>query len=78
MTVFQKIIQKYSIGAVGENFPVKGTPLFAGQMEGVEAAELIAPNQLWCCGLGAGGQLDIPHTTGDITLVFQKVPSEGS
>ena len=51
MTVFQKSIQIYST-AVGENINVKGTPLFAGQMKGVEAAELIAPNQLWWCGLG--------------------------
>ena len=69
MTVFKKSIQIYST-VVGENFPVKGTPVFAGQMEGVEAAELIAPNQLWSVVLlWAGGQLDIPHTTGDITLL---------
>ena len=34
------------IQAKSKNIYLKGTPLFAGQMEGVEAAELIAPNQL--------------------------------
>ena len=59
MTVFQKSIQIYST-AVGENINVKGTPLFAGQMEGVEAAELIAPNQLWSVVLWTVGVYS-PH-----------------
>ena len=51
------------IQAKRKNIPVKGTPLFAGQMEG--SCRINCPKSIVV--LRTGGQLDIPATTGDIT-----------